>query len=474
MKKIIILACGLIFLNSCKNFLDREPVEQISIKTELSSKQGILAALNGAYYQLRSVAFEMAPFTYGDLLSGNLNFSPNSGANAGIVQAPLNVDLIYDFADDKFNSELESFYQNSYAAINNLNLILENLDAVPDATTEEKNEIKAECLSLRAYFHFNLYKIYSQNYTYTADASHLGIAYVNKTLKVGIDYPARNTAKETFNFLETDINEALPLFQNSPAIPAGEVKNFMSKNAAKVLAAQIALWKNDWQTAFNFSDDIIKNSGISLAPSADYLSTFAVKESIFELATTAENASYLDALYNYTTSSNYSEFTLSPDVYNLFETSDARKNLYQKQSLNTKVGTSTVKVDYLFSTKYKTGTKGLIYRLSEVYFIRAEAELHLNKIIEATQDINKIRNRAGLTDLAVPLSIDVLLNEKRKEFPMENKYFFDLMRNHKNVLRNAGCLSTNCSPTYPNNKFVAPIPQNAIEINSKIVQNPGY
>ncbi|SEG01101.1 Starch-binding associating with outer membrane [Halpernia humi] len=473
MKKIIILAFALGSLSSCKDFLRIEPVQQISIKTELSTKKGVLEALNGAYYNLRSTEFTMAAFTYGDLLSGNLNFSPNSGINPGVVSPPINVDLLYDFDDDKNSSELAYFYGDSYALINNLNLILENLDAVPDATTEEKNEIKAETLALRAYVHFQLYKIYAQNYTYTPDASHMGIAYVNKTLKVGIDYPARNTAKETFNFLEADVNEAIPLFQNSPAIPAGEAKNFMSKYATEVLAAKIALWKNDWQTAFNYSDDIIKNSGISLALSADYLSTFAVKESILELPTTADDSSYLDALYNFGNGT-YSEFTLSPDVFNLFETDDTRKMLYEKQSLNTKVGSATVKLDYLFPTKYKTGTKGLIYRLSEVYFIRAEAALHLNKITEATQDVNKIRNRAGLADLNIPLTIDVLLNEKRKEFPMENKYFFDLMRNHKNVVRNSGCISTNCSPTYPNDKFVAPIPQSAVEINSNIIQNPGY
>ncbi|MFC3157958.1 hypothetical protein ACFOEQ_05165 [Chryseobacterium arachidis] len=57
---------------------------------------------------------------------------------------------------------------------------------------------------------------------------------------------------------------------------------------------------------------------------------------------------------------------------------------------------------------------------------------------------------------------------------MKINTFFDLMRNHKNIVRNNGCISTNCSPTYPNNKFVAPIPQASVNINSAMQQNPGY
>lgn len=474
MKKYISILLILLTLNSCKDFLNREPVEQISIKNEFATQEGALKALNGVYYELRGTIFDTAAFTYGDLLSGNLNFSPNSGVSQGVVSAPAFVDLLYDFSDDKTQSELANFYQDCYAIINNINIILENIDAVPDATAEKKNEIKAEALALRAFLHFQLYKIYAQNYTFTPAATHLGIAYFTKTLKVGIDYPARNTAQETFVFLENDVNEALNLFQPSRAIPAGNDLNFMSKNAAKTLAAEIALWKNDWQTAFNFSDDVIKNSGVTLASSADYVKTFAVKERIFELADTGNASSVLDALYNYNSGSNYSEFTLSPDVYNLFINDDLRKNLYETQSLKTKEGSGFVNKNYLFTKKYKTGTRGLIYRMTELYFIRAEAEFHLNKVAQATDDVNKIRQRAGLTALTLPLTLDILLQEKRKEFPMENQYFFDLIRNHKNIVRNTGCIANICSPTYPNDKFVAPIPQAAVEINSKIIQNPGY
>ncbi|MNY12677.1 SusD family protein [compost metagenome] len=130
-------------------------------------------------------------------------------------------------------------------------------------------------------------------------------------------------------------------------------------------------------------------------------------------------------------------------------------------------------IPYFFTTKFKNSVNNSVYRLTELYFIRAEAALHLGNTAKALADINTIRTRAGISELTT-INIDLLLEEKRREFSFENKSFFDLMRNHKNVVRNIGCISTNCSPTYPNDKFVLPIPQNTIDVNSFMQQNPGY
>ncbi|MDO5614730.1 MAG: RagB/SusD family nutrient uptake outer membrane protein [Cruoricaptor ignavus] len=474
MKKILIIISSVVLLQSCKDFLSREPVEQISINTQLSTKRGVLEALNGAYVTYRSSILFYAKFSYGDLLSGNLGFSPNpSGSNAGVIAAYNQVDLLYNFDDVTISSELNSFYTTSYQAINNINLILQYVDELADATTNEKNQIKAECLALRASLHFELLKIYSQNYTYTADASHLGIIYNTAPVKVGIDYPARKTVAESADLLVEDITNAIELFTDNKALPVGLDKNFMSRNAAKMIASEIYLWKNDWQNAFDVSNDLILNSGISLASSSDYTTSWALAESVLELTNNKENNSSLEAIYNYDSQSSYSKFAISNDVYSLFDNNDLRLNLYEQQSLNTRLSSGNQNLPYTFTKKYKMGVAGLVYRITEAYFIRAESALNLGNTSQALQDINSVRQRAGLQNIT-SLSIDDLLIEKRKEFLCENKYFFDLMRYHKNIVREDGCISNNCNPTYPFDKFVAPIPQNAIEYNGNMVQNPSY
>ena len=451
MKKFIIPIILGLGLTSCSDFLEREPVEQISITDQFSSKENALKALNGVYYSTRSSAFGVASYTYGDLLSGNIAFTQ--------VTAPSAVEILYNFNDDPNDSKLNLYYTDNYQIINNINLILQNVDNVPNIDEELNKEIKAEALAMRAFIHYQLLKVYAQNYTFTSDASHPGIVYNTRTLVVGKDYPARNTVSECYTLLENDLTTAISLFQSSHAIPVGATKNFMNINAAKTLAAIIALDKQEYAKAISFSTDVIDNSGIQLAETNDYVQNFAVNESIFEIANTNEDDSYIRNIYNPKNSN--SVYVISKDVVDLYDTNDQRLKLINPSG------------KYYFTKKYATPTTGLVYRLSELYFIRAEAALKSGNTNQALDDINRIRRRAGLLDVS-SLNIDNILTEKRKEFVFENKYFFDLMRNHKNIVRTNGCISTDCNMTYPNNRFVPPIPMKSIEVNASIKQNPGY
>ncbi|WP_312076750.1 RagB/SusD family nutrient uptake outer membrane protein [Chryseobacterium sp.] len=470
MKKAIFLLISLSGLSSCSDFLTTEPVEKISINEQLSTKKGVLESLNGAYYQLRTTYFSEGNFVYGDLLSGNLKFTPQ---NSGATTQDSSVSLIYNFEDQSTDSDLSYFYSNNYQIINNINLILQYTDDLQDATANEKSEIKAEALALRAFVHFQLYKYYAQNYTFTPDASHLGIAYITAPQKPGVDYPVRKTVSEVFVLLENDLQQSLSLFQPNQAIPAGQKKNFMNIDAAKLLRAEISLWKNDWQKAYDYANDLINTTSLILTPPTAVSTQWALSESVFEIANDANNEFPAGPIYNFVTSTSKSSYNASNDVYNLFSSNDNRKTLLETQNLKTGTATNSPKLPYHFTKKYKLETGSLIYRLSLAYFIRAEAALHLGNSQQALSDINIMRNRAGLSSIST-INIDILLEEKRKEFVFENQYFFDLMRNHKNIIRNNGCISTNCSPIYPNDKFILPIPQSTININSAMQQNPGY
>lgn len=471
MKKIIIASISLLTIYSCSDFLYSEPVEKVSITEQLGTKEGMLVALNGAYNQLRSTYFTEEAFVYGDLMAGNLKFSPS--ASSKNISVDASVTNIYNFDDQKDTSELEAFYSNTYQQINNINLILQYVDQLPDASISEISEIKAEALALRAFSHFYLYKHYSQNYTYTPDASHLGIVYNTVPLRVGVDYPSRSTVAENFISLENDVQQAILLFQPKHAIPAGQKKNFMNLDAAKLLGAEIALWKNDWQKAINYSDDVIQSSSYILTPSGEIGTNWAESESIFEIANTSNDESPILDLYSFTSSTNRSNYVASDDVYNLYTSDDQRKNLFTTQNLATKISNVEYNLPYHFTKKYQIKSTNLVYRQSLAYFIRAEASLKSGNSTQAINDINIIRNRAGLANLST-INIDILLEEKRKEFVFENQYFFDLMRNHRSVVRNNGCISSRCNATYPNVKFVAPIPQKTINVNSNMKQNPGY
>lgn len=120
-------------------------------------------------------------------------------------------------------------------------------------------------------------------------------------------------------------------------------------------------------------------------------------------------------------------------------------------------------------------------RLAECYLVRAEAYVRLNKLTEATADINVVRTRASATNItSTNATIDYILDERAREFAGEYNRWYDLKRTGKLVQ-----LVTAYNPDVPtdanmkgadgNYKILRPIPQDALGLNTaNVKQNPGY
>jgi starch-binding outer membrane protein, SusD/RagB family len=106
-----------------------------------------------------------------------------------------------------------------------------------------------------------------------------------------------------------------------------------------------------------------------------------------------------------------------------------------------------------------------IVRLAEMYLTRAEANFRAGTAVGDTpvNDINVIRERAGLNPLAAVTIADIML-ERRRELAFEGHLIHDIKRTRANV----GNLPFN-SP-----KLVFPIPQRETDVNPNLVQNAGY
>jgi hypothetical protein len=149
-----------------------------------------------------------------------------------------------------------------------------------------------------------------------------------------------------------------------------------------------------------------------------------------------------------------------------------------------------------------SGQNYIFYRYAEVLLNFAEAQ---NEATGPTADVydavNKIRARSGLSELALGLSKDqmrdAIWRERRVELSFENKRYFDNKRwkiaeqvmgvaRHNMVIRNS-VPSDNSgvwvysiepevkyTPKFELKQYMSPIPQNVIDQNTKVVQNPGY
>ncbi|MEL1242421.1 RagB/SusD family nutrient uptake outer membrane protein [Flavobacterium flavipallidum] len=479
----LILVLGIMSLQSCSDFLEQEPGTKVSITEQLATKQGVLTALNGIYSDLEENVRGERFAVYADLQGGNLKFSPGIGTSLGILKIPTNIANVYSFDDQSDDSNYSIFYTDSYAIINECNLILEFTDALTDATETEKKQIKAEALTIRAYSHFLLSEVYSQNYGFTEDASHLGIVYNTESLLKGLKYPSRKTAAETYSLIIADLKNALELYSASSLL-TGPAYSFFSAASTKALLARVYLSKSDWQNAFDTADDVIKNSGLSLTTNTNYISgwenaNLPLSETLLEFSIPRDASGTvggsLAAFFGYTTTTSFGSYVASQDLIDLFETNDIRKNLFLIKPLSTLVNEVQVNKNYYFTKKFQDNPGYVAFRLSEQYLIRAEAALKLQNTDQVKADINTIRARANATLLSNTENLeDAVFLERRKELCFEGHLFFDIARNKKNVQRNDGCISNNCEMNYPSLKYVLPIPLANKNLNSNLVQNESY
>nr|WP_315156797.1 RagB/SusD family nutrient uptake outer membrane protein [uncultured Flavobacterium sp.] len=471
-------------LQSCSDFLEQEPGTQTSIDELLQHKKGVLQALTGLYSELEANVRGERFAVYADLQGGNIKFSPtSSGSNRGQISPPSNLEEVYAFDDLGLTSNFKTFYDGSYDIINQANLILEYTPALKDATDAEKNQIIAEALSIRAYAHFLLSLVYSQEYKFTADASHLGIVYATASVKEGIQYPTRKTVAETYSLIINDLETAIGSYASKSLLP-GQVYSLFNRNNTKALLARVYLQKGDWNNAYATANDVIVNAGVSLSSTSDYVAQWAqtnlpVSEILLEFSVPADAegvvSSSMSQVYGYTTSTSYQKYVASNDLVNLYENNDLRKQLFLGVSLQTLVNGVLTPVNYNFTKKFQDNAGYVAFRLSEMYLIRAEAALKTNRAEAAMADINIIRARSNASLLTSTTNLEEnILLERRKELCFEGHLFFDLVRHHKNVSRNDGCISSNCNMTYPSLKFVLPIPNFNINLNPNLKQNDSY
>lgn len=483
--KFLLFLASTLLLQSCSDFLEQEPGTQVSINEQLGTKQGVLQALNGLYYEIGANVRTEAFVVYADVQGGNIKFAPSvtTNTNVGSVNIQNKIENVYSFNDQSDDSDFASFYNTNYDIINQANLILEFTDALKDATDAEKNQIKAEALTARAYAHFLLAEVYSQNYGFTEDASHLGIIYNNKSINNGLQYPARETSANTYTFIINDLKDAIN-FYSDIILLNGPTYSYFNKTNTKALLARVYLSKKDWKNAYQTADDIITNSGVNLVSSSNYIAEWKkpdtpVSEILLEFSIPRNDVGVasgsLSTFFGYTSNSEYGSYVASLDLYDLYETEDIRKQLFTNHPLTTEVNLQTTVLDYYFTEKFQGNPGYVAFRLSEQYLIRAEAALKMDNPNQAKTDINIIRERAKASLLTDAENLDeAIFLERRKELCFEGHLFFDLARNHKDISRNDGCISLNCNISYPSLKFVLPIPRNNTNLNANLKQNESY
>lgn len=443
-------------LNSCESFVDVDlPSTQLTGEAVFADVATADAALVHIYAKMRSDV----------LVSGTL-----SGLSA----------LLANYADEmdyysSGNLPVEAFYQNSLLPTNNTigmnwnstynliyaaNAIVEGVSASTGINAPDKERLLGEAYFIRAYLHFYLVNLYGEvPYVLSTDYQ------INMTI-------SKMSVPDVYAALTTDLQQALTLLPEA-YFTAERVRP--NRSTAYALLARVKLYSGQWAQAVIDADMVINNTGIyTWVDDVDGVFLTTSTGTLWQLMPPFGGNNTLEAQTFIFSSGPPPVFALRTDLVAAFEAGDLRRSHW--------IGTVTDGTNYwYYPNKYKengnTGSSveySILFRLEELYLIRAEAKAQLGDLEGSKDDLNKIRNRAGLANTTVVTQqelLEAVLEERRKEFFTELGHrWFDLKRTG-----NADGVLSAKKPGWDAKDLLWPLPENELLLNENLLpQNPGY
>jgi hypothetical protein len=212
---------------------------------------------------------------------------------------------------------------------------------------------------------------------------------------------------------------------------------------------------------------------MSVSSVYDQLNTSTTNETVFQIINTAKNDPAngpLHGRFNVAPfGSTVPAYSMNQPLVNILVSAasvgDQRYTKLFKKSL---FGTPQY-----FCKKYDpTYANVTVIRLAEMYLTRAECEAQSGDDASARADYNKIRVRAGVpvdNSSTGPALITAIRAERDLELAMEGDHYFEVKRRQGTFNTfGAGPLAWN-APT-----MIYPIPQQEVNQNKAMMQNPGY
>lgn len=481
MKKYIIIAiAALAALTSCgKDFLTQAPALSQSDVLTLSTYEGLDKATAGAYAPLASNNWYGAHFILdNEMATGN-------GKRWGIIFDDYESGRYTDqYAVNYTPNSTSPLWATAYyvisAANNVLNAIENNgMEKYVSTSVSEQDiqNLRAECLFLRAFSHFDLVRTYAHPYSSSTASTALGVPYVKVSDSEA--KPARETMADTYKYIIEDLLEAEKVIdpdyvRTTAKDPAAAANIYV----IEALLARVYLYAEQWQNAADYATKVIESgeyemwTPVELEDADVYREDMPGGETIFEIYNVLSQSygTGNETVWGMTCETAYADCGVSADLTDQFELGDVRATMYGPDANG----------DALFTYKYYG--KGLgsidannipVLRLSEMYLIRAEAVVNgASGDYSAISDLTTIADNRNAT--AQPATKAGVYAERQKELAWEGHYWFDLARTGRPMTRVdiAGNVPTNIP--VGDYRWAKPIPNREFTVNDNLIQNTGY
>ena len=455
MKKIYPIFCVVLLLFvACESLVEVDyPTNQIGTAQVFEDLQTANATLAGVYAQLRdrSVISGGSYIGIATLLGSYTDeldcyyYDQN-----GVVDICLN-------QPQETNTIIESIWDATYQQIYYSNSIINGVEQSTALSDTDRNRIIGEALLIRSLLYLYLQQLFG-DIPYTTSLDYEYNSKIGKT-----------DAAAVLEQLEADLTEASGLLQDEYR---GSERIYPNRKAAQLLLARVYLLREEWTLAEQMADTILTSPLYQFQTDVNEVFHKSGTHILWQLKPQKTGDPTTEAPFYYFTNSEPYSFVLTQDLVNTFSDTDLRKQAWMSEV--TFNGNSWYRPNkYKNLTGTNTNEYSVVFRLEEVYFIKAEALAKQNLFDDALPYLNATRVRAGLSPLTSLSSedfINELLAEKRREFFCEFGHrFLDLKR-----LGRLDELST-VKPGWEEYKQVWPLPQNEILLNSNLLpQNNGY
>jgi hypothetical protein len=402
----LLLLVGALSFQSCDNMLDIDPKDSVSDDHIYSSVKQFEYGVLGAYTQL-NIEYNTL---IGSIMADDCQLAPT---NAGVNSYAVNINRWTFSADDDI---LQQIWLDYYHSVYKVNVLLENIHRVPTNTEDEVqklSELKGELHGLRALVLFELHRIFGQSDYLGGNAS--TIPY--KTSSNVYEKPGKLTIGEFYSNLWKDIKDAQELIKSDSNIR-------LSHDAIIALSARIALYQKDYNKASEYTSELINKYPLATAKEFEGIwEDTSNAEVIFKLKRNNDDK-IRPNIFWYDFSSGKSLYYASKKLRNQF---DADNDMRYEHFFGVENEDIISKYDGSAFNDRINDYK--VFRISEMYLIRAEASLQLGNTQGATSDINTLReNRIKGVSKFNTVALKDILQERFLELSFEGHRYFDLKR----------------------------------------------
>lgn len=489
-KKAGTFFCSLLLLSSCsESYLDTMPTDSYSEDFIFENSENAMIALNGIHRSMYKQYDSQDQAGYSSLMLGmevmGEDFVMTSSGNGWWNSQAQWINHLDP--QRAWNTYVYSFL---YATIRNANAIINRIDPL-SGEEKFKNQIKGEALTYRALAHLWLVQLYAKPYA-SDTYDRLAIPLM---LEVTDEPQPMATTKAVYDQIKSDFMQAEELLIKGE--PGKYNKSHFSVQAVQGWLARYYLTIKDWQNASVYAQKAIttaKAAGAKFMSQEDYKKGFnsaTNPEWLWASIMIPDQTVYFYsffafASYNFSSSNIRSNpKAINDKLYAKIPATDVRKWCWVPDPANLVLPSSSFKkypyMNRKFAVADLSSSVGDIpyMRLAELYLIDAEAKARMNdnSAADVLFELVKTRDASATKSTATGQAlIDEVMTQRRIELWGEGFRFLDLKRLglplDRNNSNNQAALVVTMEVPASSNKWLWQFPQDEINANPNVVQNP--